>query len=63
MNLDLRIPVGLMFAIYGVILTCVGIFGSAALIEQSLGVNINLWWGLFMLVFGGGMLACTRMKE
>ncbi len=56
MNFDLRIPVGLMFTIFGLILVGVGLFGGAALTEQSLGVNMNLWWGLVQLVFGVLML-------
>lgn len=56
MNFDLRIPVGLMFTIFGLILVGVGLFGSAALVETSLGVNMNLWWGLVQLVFGLVML-------
>ncbi len=45
MNFDLRLPVGLMFTIFGVILVAVGLFGSSALTQQSLGINMNLWWG------------------
>ncbi len=56
MNFDLRIPVGLMFTIFGLILVGVGLFGGAALTEQSLGINMNLWWGLVQLVFGVLML-------
>ncbi len=56
MNFDLRIPVGLMFTIFGLILVGVGLFGGAALSEQSLGINMNLWWGLFQFVFGALML-------
>ena len=61
MNLDLRVPVGLMFAIFGFILVVVGMVGGPALTEKSLGVNINLWWGVAMLVFGGVMLAMSRL--
>lgn len=60
MNLDLRLPVGLMFSIFGVILIIVGLVGGPALVQQSLGVNINLWWGLIMLAFGGTMLGMSR---
>lgn len=60
MNLDLRLPVGLMFSIFGVILVAVGLVGGPALTEKSLGVNINLWWGVVMLVFGGAMLLLAR---
>ena len=60
MDLDLRVPVGLMFTIFGFILVVVGLVGGPALTEKSLGVNINLWWGVVMLVFGGLMLAVSR---
>ena len=57
MNFDLRFPVGLMFTVFGLILVGVGLFGGSALYQQSLGINMNLWWGLVMLVFGLVMLA------
>ncbi len=57
MNFDLRIPVGLMFSVFGLILVGVGLFGDAALSKQSLGINMNLWWGSVQLVFGLTMLA------
>ena len=56
MNFDLRLPVGLMFTVFGLVLTGVGLFGGPALVQQSLGINMNLWWGLFQLVFGVLML-------
>jgi hypothetical protein len=60
MHIDIRIPVGLMFAIVGLLLVALGIFGDAALVQKSLGVNINLWWGLVMTAFGGLMLWLAR---
>ncbi len=45
-----------MFTIFGLILTGVGLLGGPALSEKSLGINMNLWWGLFMLLFGVSML-------
>ena len=56
MNFDLRLPVGLMFSVLGLILTGVGLFGGAGLSEKSLGINMNLIWGAVMLVFGLLML-------
>ena len=56
MNFDLRIPVGLMFTIFGLILVGVGLFGGPELTEKSLGINMNLWWGLVQLIFGASML-------
>jgi hypothetical protein len=52
MALDLRFPLGLMFAILGGILV---VFGAVRP-QDSLGININLWWGLVLLIFGVLML-------
>jgi hypothetical protein len=56
MNFDLRIPLGLLFTVLGSILVVIGLFGSPELVEKSLGLNMNLWWGLFQLLFGLSML-------
>ena len=56
MTLDLRLPIGLMFTIFGVILTGYGLVSDRAIYARSLGVNVNLWWGLVLLVFGAVML-------
>ena len=57
MNLDLRLPIGLMFGIFGVILTGYGLMSDTAIYERSLGINVNLVWGLVLLAFGAVMLA------
>ena len=59
MNLDLRLPIGLMFAIFGAMLTVFGLASGDAIYERSLGINVNLWWGLVLLMFGIGMLVPT----
>ncbi len=56
MNLDLRLPIGLMFSIIGVLLTVFGLISDDAIYARSLGINVNLWWGLVLLVFGLVML-------
>lgn len=38
--------------LFGTILVLYGILGPASQAQKSLGVNLNLWWGLFMVVFG-----------
>ena len=68
MHLDIRLPMGLMFSLLGAILTIYGLVTASdkAAQERSLGININLWWGLFILAFGGLMLllaARARKKE
>ena len=52
MGLDIRIPIGLMFALLGAVLIISGFAMDAAVYERSLGINVNLWWGLVLLVFG-----------
>ncbi len=54
MKLDLRVAMGLMFIFMGVILATWGIKtnDNVSLYTRSLGININLWWGLVLLVFG-----------
>ncbi len=52
MTFDLRIPIGLMFFIFGNILTVTGLFAPPESYRQSLGLNVNLWWGFFLLLFG-----------
>ena len=55
-GLDIRIPIGGMFALFGAIITIFGLFSDPAIYERSLGININLWWGLVMFAFGAFML-------
>lgn len=54
MGLDIRWPIGLMFSLIGVLLTGYGAINRASSI--SLDININLVWGVVLLVFGVGML-------
>ena len=56
MNFDLRLPVGLMFTLFGAMLTIYGLVADPAIYKKSLGINVNLGWGLVMLAFGVVML-------
>jgi len=47
MNLDIRLPIGILFSLLGAILAAYGLLGDASRNEQSLGVNLNLGWDLF----------------
>jgi len=51
MGLDIRLPIGLMFAIFGVLLAGYGLFSDKSVYERSLGININLIWGIIMIGF------------
>jgi len=57
MLLDLRFPMGLFFSALGLLLSAYGLFGDQTVYQASLGINVNLWSGLCILVFGGLMLA------
>jgi len=63
--LDIRIPIGFMFSLLGILLTIYGIttISQPEMYESSLGININLWWGLLMLVFGIIMLAVSNKPK
>ena len=60
MKLDLRLPIGLMFSIIGVLLAVFGFASDPAIYQRSLGINVNLWWGLVLVVFGLVMLWLVR---
>ena len=64
MGLDIKIPIGLMFGILGLLLAIFGLAtnADAALYERSLDINVNLWTGGCMLVVGVLMLATSRFK-
>lgn len=57
MNFDLRLPIGLIFSLFGAILTVYGLITDPSVYAKSLGININLYWGLVMLAFGATMFA------
>ncbi len=52
MGLDIRLPIGFLFALVGLVLVVYGIVADSAIYARSLGYNVNLWWGLVLLVFG-----------
>ncbi|MEU4558034.1 hypothetical protein AB0F72_06575 [Actinoplanes sp. NPDC023936] len=59
---DVRLVIGGLFVIYGVIVTTVGIFDSQAEIDKAEGVRINLWMGLAMLGLGAFFLIWLRLN-
>ena len=62
-SFDLRIPIGLFFGLIGLILAIYGFVGDPALNARSLGININLIWGVILLVFGVLMLALAKLGK
>jgi hypothetical protein len=65
MGLDIKIPIGLMFTILGILLTIHGLItsGDTEIYSQSLNININLWTGLTMLVIGIFLLATAKYRR
>ncbi len=65
MGLDIRWPIGLMFSLVGLLLTGFGFAtkGDAELYKRSLDININLIWGVVLLVFGGFMLVMAMRNK
>ena len=60
MRLDVRWPIGGMFTIIGTILVGYGLVSDRAIYARSLGINVNLWWGVALLAFGVVMLALAH---
>lgn len=60
--IDIRVPIGLLFSIIGGLLLCFGAITMNAPLtyQKSLGININLWAGGWMLLFGLAMLAVSQ---
>ena len=60
MNFDLRLPIGIMFSLFGAMLVIFGAVSNKDIYEaHSLGININLLWGAVLLGFGALMLLLT----
>lgn len=64
MQLDLRIPMGLMFTLVGLILLIFGfVTNGSPMYDKSMGMNINVIWGAVLLVFGGTMFLLGRARQ
>lgn len=62
---DIRIPIGLMFSILGVLITVFGFvtISDGDMYQKSLGINVNIIMGILMLVFGLIMLYFSWKKK
>lgn len=60
MGLDLRVPLGAILALYGLLLAVFGAISDPSVYQRSLSININLWWGGFLLLGGLALLYLGR---
>jgi hypothetical protein len=65
MGLDIRIPLGLIFLLIGGLMTIYGFVTRNAtdIYQKSMGVNLNLTWGLIMFFFGLVMFYLGRRQK
>jgi Na+/H+ antiporter NhaD/arsenite permease-like protein len=63
--LDLRWPIGLMFSLIGALLVINGAAtnSDAEMYANSLGININVKWGIVLLIFGVLMVVGAVMGK
>lgn len=63
--LDLKLPIGWLFAGYGLLLSIYGLVTRKDAYARSLGININLFWGIFLIFFGSFflLLACLKKRS
>jgi uncharacterized membrane protein len=62
MPLDIRVPIGVMLGLMGLLLAGYGLFGDHAIYERSLGLNINLIWGSVLVVAAAVLLFLGTRK-
>jgi hypothetical protein len=63
-QLDVRLPMGLLFLSLGLILAGYGVMADPAIYaKHSLGQNVNLIWGVIFALFGGLMLWLTARAK
>lgn len=63
MGLDIRLPLGLLFVTLGGLLALFGALSDPAIYARSLGINVNLVWGIVMFLFGGVLLWLSRRRR
>lgn len=64
MQLDIRLPIGLLFLLLGVILVVYGFLSDPAIYTvHSLGQNVNLTWGAVFVLFGALMLWLAKRRR
>jgi hypothetical protein len=60
MKLDVRTPIGAMFALDGAVLALYGLVADQTAAIKKTGGNITLIWGVVLVIFGATMLVLAR---
>jgi hypothetical protein len=62
---DIRIPIGLMFTIIGILISVFGLatMSDSEMYHKSLDINVNIIMGVLMSLFGLIMLYFERKKK
>ena len=60
---DIRVFIGSLLGIYGVVLLLTGLFGTSdADLEKAGGLNVNLWTGIGLLVSAALFVLWARLR-
>jgi hypothetical protein len=59
---DIRRIIAGVFALYGLVLLALGLFGAHHIKVKASGINIDLWTGLGMLIVAAMMLAWALLR-
>ncbi len=64
LTMDVRLPIGGLLTVLGFIIAGYGLVtsGDQQQYARSLAVNVNLWWGIVMLIFGLALLGLARRR-
>jgi hypothetical protein len=63
MSFDIRNPIGLLFTITGVLLTGEGLWSGVSRAPGSAGLQVNIWCGIIMIIFGSVVLLVARLRN
>jgi hypothetical protein len=63
MKLDVRTPIGAMFALDGAVMAIYGVVADQSAAIKKTGGNLNLLWGVVLLVFGVTMLGLSLRRR
>ncbi len=59
---DLRTVIAVLFGVYGIVLTVMGLFTGEAELAKAGGININLWSGIGMILAAAFFLIWVRLR-